>query len=135
MVSTISPAGVVNVASFSFFNAVAADLPALLFCPGNRLDGGDKDTLRNVRPAEEGGTGEFVVNVSTEPIARQVAAAAEDLPYGESELDLTGPHHDAQPGGGGAAPGLGAGGIPTTIRMTSSWCSKVASRSSSGTAT
>lgn len=90
MVSTISPGGVVNVAPFSFFNAVAADPPTLLFCPGNRLDGGEKDTLRNVRSVEEGGTGEFVVNVSTEPIARQVAAAAEDLPYGESELDLTG---------------------------------------------
>ena len=90
MVSTISPDGAVNVAPYSFFNAVAADPPTLMFCPGNRLDGTDKDTMRNVRSVEEGGTGEFVVNVSVESMARQVAAAAEDLPYGESELDLTG---------------------------------------------
>ena len=62
----------------------------LAFCPATDAKGSDKDTLRNVRSPEHGGTGEFVVNIVTEPIARQVAAAAEALPYGDSEFDLTG---------------------------------------------
>src|SRR5262249_37570383 len=33
---------------------------------------------------------EFVVNVASEPYARQVAGAAEPLPYGESEFGLVG---------------------------------------------
>lgn len=40
--------------------------------------------------ARRRGYGEFVVNVVTESIARQVAAAAEELPYGQSEFGLTG---------------------------------------------
>jgi flavin reductase (DIM6/NTAB) family NADH-FMN oxidoreductase RutF len=89
-VSSISPAGRVNLAPFSFFNGVGSNPMTLLFCPGNKPDGSEKDTLRNVKPAEEGGVGEFVVNVATESYVRQVAAAAEPLPYGESEFDLVG---------------------------------------------
>ena len=62
----------------------------LLFCPANQSDGTEKDTLRNAKPVSEGGTGQFVVNVATEAYAREVAAAAEPLAYGESEFDLTG---------------------------------------------
>ena len=62
----------------------------LTFCPGNKADGGEKDTLANCKPIEEGGTGEFVVNLAIEPYARQVAAAAEELAPGDSEFDLTG---------------------------------------------
>lgn len=89
-VTTVSPQGAVNLAPFSFFNAVGSDPMTLLFCPGNRLDGSEKDTLRNAKPEAEGGTGEFVVNAATEELARQVAAAAEELEYGESELELVG---------------------------------------------
>jgi flavin reductase (DIM6/NTAB) family NADH-FMN oxidoreductase RutF len=90
-VSTISPDGrSTNLAPFSFFNGVGSNPMTLLFCPANSADGSEKDTLRNGKPASEGGTGEFVVNVATEAIIRQVAAASEPLPYGESEFDLTG---------------------------------------------
>ncbi len=90
LVSTVSPDGRPNLAPFSFFNAVGSDPMTLLFCPGNRADGTDKDTLRNALPADEGGTGEFVVHAATEAIARRVVAAAEDLGYGESEFELAG---------------------------------------------
>lgn len=89
-VSTQAPDGRVNLAPYSFFNGVGSDPMTLLFCIGNLADGSDKDTLRNVRPEAEGGLGEFVVNVSVERYAREVAAASEELPYGESEFDLVG---------------------------------------------
>lgn len=90
-VSTCSPDGKhLNLAPFSFFNGVGSNPMTLLFCPANKADGTEKDTLRNGKPVNEGGTGQFVVNVVTEAIIRQVAAASEPLPYGESEFDLTG---------------------------------------------
>lgn len=89
-VSSISPAGHVNLAPFSFFNGVGSDPMTLLFCPANKPDGSDKDTLRNVLPVEEGGTGEFVVSTVSEAFARQMASCAEPLPYGEDEFALSG---------------------------------------------
>jgi flavin reductase (DIM6/NTAB) family NADH-FMN oxidoreductase RutF len=89
-VSTISPDGKLNLAPFSFFNGIGSDPMTLLFCPVNALDGSEKDTLRNAKPGDEGGVGEFVVNVATEEYAREMAACAEPLPFGESEFELSG---------------------------------------------
>lgn len=89
-VSTIAPDGRANLAPFSFFNGVGSNPMTLLFCPANHPDGSEKDTLRNAKPVDEGGTGQFVVNVAVGAYIRQVAAAAEDLEYGESEFVLTG---------------------------------------------
>jgi len=90
LVSTLSPAGEPNLAPFSFFNGVGSNPMTLMFCPANGPDGSEKDTLRNCKPIEDGGTGEFVVNVSVEAYHQQVAAAAEPLAHGESEFDLVG---------------------------------------------
>ena len=79
LVSTVSPDGQPNLAPFSFFNGVGSNPLTLMFCPANAPDGSEKDTLRNCKPTEEGGTGEFVINVSVEAYHRQVAAAAEPL--------------------------------------------------------
>lgn len=88
-VSTISPDGSsTNLAPFSFFTAVGSNPMMLMFCPANNADGSEKDTLRNAKPREEGGTGEFVVNVVSEGIAAQMAACAHELPYAESEFAL-----------------------------------------------
>jgi len=57
-VSTISAAGVANLAPFSFFNAVGSNPPAVMFSPCAKADGTDKDTIHNLRAV-----GEFVVNV------------------------------------------------------------------------
>jgi flavin reductase (DIM6/NTAB) family NADH-FMN oxidoreductase RutF len=89
-VSTISPQGELNLAPFSFFNGVGSNPMTLLFCPVNKPDGSEKDSLRNAKPITEGGTGEFVVNIAIDAFARNVAAAAEPLPYGQSEFDLVG---------------------------------------------
>src|SRR5205823_3405991 len=58
-VSTLSAAGIRNLAPFSFFTGISANPPVICFSPMIRgSDGRKKDTLRNI---EE--TGEFVVNV------------------------------------------------------------------------
>jgi len=90
LVSTVDGAGRTNLAPFSFFNGISAAPMALAFSPVTRSDGTDKDTLRNVLPPEEGGLGEFVVNLVDVSLARQMSAAAEVLPPDESEFDLTG---------------------------------------------
>ncbi|MEM0982556.1 MAG: flavin reductase family protein [Planctomycetota bacterium] len=89
-ISTISPSGAHNVAPYSFFNAVGSNPMTMLFCPANDGRGAEKDSLRNARLEANGGTGEFVVNVATEEIIRQVVASSEPLPPEESEFDLTG---------------------------------------------
>jgi len=89
-VSTLSVDGQPNLAPFSFFTGVGAEPMTVAFGPANAADGGEKDTLRNCKPTAEGGTGEFVVNVAIESYQREVAAAAEPLPHGESEFELTG---------------------------------------------
>ena len=91
LVSTVSTDGRFNLAPFSFFNGVGSDPMTVMFCPANRPDdGGDKDTLRNCKPVEEGGMGQFVVNAAVESYRREVAAAAEALEYGHSEFELVG---------------------------------------------
>lgn len=57
-VSTISRDGIVNLAPFSFFNAVGTNPPAVIFSPATKSDGTSKDTVMNLRAV-----GEFVVNV------------------------------------------------------------------------
>ncbi|MGC1535650.1 MAG: flavin reductase family protein [Candidatus Sulfotelmatobacter sp.] len=73
-VSTISASGNLNLAPFSFFNAVCVDPPLLAFAPGLRrpkqagaVHGEAKDTLRNVRETKE-----FVVNVVTYEVAEKM---------------------------------------------------------------
>jgi flavin reductase (DIM6/NTAB) family NADH-FMN oxidoreductase RutF len=89
-VSTLSPDGKPNLAPFSFYAGVGSDPMTLLFCPANKPDGTEKDSLCNAKPIAEGGTGEFVVNSASEPYARNLAAAAEPIPYGQSEFELVG---------------------------------------------
>lgn len=58
-VSSVDLDGVLNLAPFSFFNAVADQPPTIVFAPnGPRPGGGAKDTLRNIEQ-----TNEFVVNL------------------------------------------------------------------------
>lgn len=90
LVSTLALDGSANLAPFSFFNGVGSDPMTVLFCPANKPDGSEKDTLRNCKPRTEGGTGEFVVCAATEAYAREMAACGEPLAFGDSEWDLSG---------------------------------------------
>ncbi len=82
-VTTISPAGVVNLAPFSFFNAFGANPAIVVFSPTLTRDGRKKDTLRNVEA-----TGEFVVNAATADLAEKVNLTAKELPPDDSEVTL-----------------------------------------------
>ncbi|MEM6715763.1 MAG: flavin reductase family protein [Cyanobacteria bacterium P01_F01_bin.56] len=86
-VSSLSSQGVVNLAPFSYFNAVGHKPLALMFSVSKKPDGSEKDTLRNVRPVSDGGLGEYVINLAVEAYVPQVAEAAEPLPHSESEFD------------------------------------------------
>jgi flavin reductase (DIM6/NTAB) family NADH-FMN oxidoreductase RutF len=84
-VTSLDPHGRVNLAPFSFFNAFGANPPVVVFSPTRRRDATTKDTLRNVEA-----TGEFVLNAAVEALAEKVNLSSKELPYGESEVELTG---------------------------------------------
>lgn len=90
VISTRDSEGRVNLAPFSFFSGVGTDPMSLLFCPANKPDGTEKDSLRNASPVKEGGTGEFVVNVTPDRLVEKISAAAEPLAHGDSEFDFAG---------------------------------------------
>ena len=88
VVSTISPEGIPNVAPFSYFTVASHTPLSLAFTVGGpKFDGSMKDTLRNARFAEDGGLGEFVVNIADESYADGMAKSGEAIAYGESEFD------------------------------------------------
>ena len=83
-VSTVSPAGALNVAPFSYFNAIT-NKPPLLGISINRRGGEPKDTLRNIEQ-----TGEFVVNTVDEALGARMVEASGDWPEEVDEFALTG---------------------------------------------
>jgi flavin reductase (DIM6/NTAB) family NADH-FMN oxidoreductase RutF len=85
-VSSLSAAGVRNLAPFSFFTAISANPPVICFSPMIRgSDGTTKDTLRNI---EE--TREFVVNIVSEDFARQMNACSAEFPPSVDEFEVSG---------------------------------------------
>ena len=87
-VSSLSPTGASNLAPYSFYNGVSSNPMTLMFCPANKRDGTEKDSMKNALLPSEGGLGEFVVNVVTEELGQAMAKTAQEVPYGESEFDL-----------------------------------------------
>ena len=84
-VTTLSATGVVNLAPFSYFNAVCDDPHCVMYCPNGTQpeDGGVKDSLKNVQA-----TGEFVcilvswdlreqMNLTSAHVSRSVSEMAE----------------------------------------------------------
>ena len=84
-VATIGPGGAVNLAPFSFFNAMGGAPPVVALGLMRSPTGGRKDTARNITE-----TGEFVVNLVPETLLPQMSATSAPLPPEESELDAAG---------------------------------------------
>ena len=81
-ITTIDSQGRVNLAPFSFFNAIAEDPPMVLFAPGGRkADRPVKDSRAN---AEE--TGEFVCNLATWDLREAMNLTSANLAVGEDEM-------------------------------------------------
>jgi flavin reductase (DIM6/NTAB) family NADH-FMN oxidoreductase RutF len=75
-VSTISKDGIHNLAPFSFFTGITSDPPTICFSPTRRgTDGEAKDTLKNIKA-----TGEFVINIVTEDIVKEMNETATEFP-------------------------------------------------------
>lgn len=90
VIGTMNAQGQHNLAPFSFFNAVSNEPMVLMFCPVNRADASENDSMRNAKPVSEGGMGCFSVSVATEENIAKVVKCAANLPYGESEFDYAG---------------------------------------------
>jgi len=84
-VTSISPGGIINLAPFSFFNAVGGDPLYVVVSIGQRDDGSPKDTANNLRS----GSG-FVVNMVTEELMQAMTVSAADFPPEISELGPAG---------------------------------------------
>jgi flavin reductase (DIM6/NTAB) family NADH-FMN oxidoreductase RutF len=83
-VSTLSAAGVRNLAPFSYFTAVSANPPVVCFSPMIRTNGTKKDTLRNIEES-----GEFVVNIVSEDIAERMNLCAPEYPPEVDEFEAS----------------------------------------------
>ena len=84
-ITTIGPTGVVNAAPFSFFNVFAEDPPLIVVAINKRPDGRLKDSWTNIER-----TGEFVVNLTDEPLARAMHESSGDFPPDMGEPDYLG---------------------------------------------
>jgi Flavin reductase like domain len=74
LISTISKAGVGNVAPYSYISPAATTPTSFVLSILRRDDGSEKDTLINLRAS-----GELVINAVTEPIVHAANACAESL--------------------------------------------------------
>ncbi|MFN0071299.1 MAG: flavin reductase family protein [Chloroflexota bacterium] len=83
-VSTIGADGVLNLAPFSFFNAVCSRPPTVMFSAGSR-EGVAKDTVQNVKYS-----GEFVVNVVNDVLVGPMNLSSGEYPPDVDEFALTG---------------------------------------------
>jgi flavin reductase (DIM6/NTAB) family NADH-FMN oxidoreductase RutF len=78
--STCDGEGRVNLAPYSFFNAVCDRPPMVMFSSS-----GWKDTVRNIEA-----TGEFVCNLVTRALAEKMNLTSAMLPHGMNEFDMAG---------------------------------------------
>jgi flavin reductase (DIM6/NTAB) family NADH-FMN oxidoreductase RutF len=85
-ITTISAAGLVNLAPFSFFNLLSYDPPFVMFSSGtHEVDGDKKDTVANIEA-----TGEFVYNMATWAQREQMNQTAFIVERGVDELAVAG---------------------------------------------
>ena len=85
-ISSLDADGKVNLAPYSFFNAVAYTPPQVMFsASGGHAQGGLKDSIANIEA-----TGEFVVNLATWDLRRQMNASSIAAPHGVDEFEVAG---------------------------------------------
>jgi flavin reductase (DIM6/NTAB) family NADH-FMN oxidoreductase RutF len=80
-ITSLNQTGSVNLAPFSFFNAVGGDPIYVVVGIGRRDTGAPKDTARNIET-----TGDFVVNLVTEDLLTAMNISAVEFPPDESEI-------------------------------------------------
>src|SRR5258707_7608545 len=86
LATTVDPAGRVNAAPFSFFNAVSSRPPVVVLgINGDGPQGGYKDTEDHIRE-----TGEVVVNLVGEALGERMHICAVEFPSEMVEVDMAG---------------------------------------------
>lgn len=83
--STVSSRGVRNLAPFSFFTVVSNTPPMLSLTLESKEDGSEKDTLANIKE-----TGEFVVNVVSAPLTREMVVTSHEHHQDVDEFAVAG---------------------------------------------
>ena len=86
-VTTQSKSGVINLAPFSFFNAVGSNPPYIIISIGDNDSGQPKDTATNILDSRE-----FVVNLVTEELFEAMNISAANFPPDRSELEAANLH-------------------------------------------
>ena len=84
-ISSISAEGVVNLAPYSFFNAISTDPHMVAFGSGGRHPHGGKDTIANVEA-----TGEFVCNLATYELREQMSRTSASTAPEVDEFEYAG---------------------------------------------
>lgn len=84
-ISTVDAQGKANLAPFSYFNIMSNDPPVLVFSCNTPEDRPAKDTLQNVRE-----TGEFVFNLVSYELVREMNMTSTPLPAGIDEFEFAG---------------------------------------------
>ncbi len=85
-VSSIHPDGTINLAPYSFFNALSSDPPMVMISfNGYHQHGGEKDTLYNIKAS-----GEFVVNMVPLALKEAMNLTTANVAHDVDELDLAG---------------------------------------------
>ncbi len=81
-ISTISENSTINLAPYSYFNAVSDIPPVIMFSSGKKPDGESKDSIQNIIKTKE-----FVVNVCSYDCRFKINDSSQFLPYGVSEAE------------------------------------------------
>ncbi|NJN51984.1 MAG: flavin reductase family protein [Gammaproteobacteria bacterium] len=84
-ISTVSRTGAVNLAPFSYFNAVSADPAMVMFAPNEKASGGQKDTYLNLLDVPE-----FVASVVSAELSQAMNQTSAELERGRDEFDFAG---------------------------------------------
>jgi flavin reductase (DIM6/NTAB) family NADH-FMN oxidoreductase RutF len=79
-ISSIDPEGRVNLAPYSYFNAICDKPPMVMFSSS-----GWKDSVTNIQA-----TGEFVCNLVTRELAQKMNQTSASLPRGVNEFEVAG---------------------------------------------
>ena len=77
--------GRVNLAPFSYFNALSSDPPMVIFGPNAKNDEEAKDSYRNVLEVPE-----FVVNIVSSELKEQMIATSAPVDHGVDEMEMSG---------------------------------------------
>ena len=82
-VSSSSTDGNINLAPFSYFTLLSSSPPTVIFSCVNPRQGGEKDTLRNIRSSKE-----YVINMVSREYLEAMHSTSKPTPYGLNEFEM-----------------------------------------------